>query len=408
MRVKKNRSHIDDTTKLEMEKAETLMKGARNLLSVSQNTIQRLEAEKTMILAQTRLDVLRSRANPRGPVPERRATATKTMSKDSSTLLADISLSDMRIPLTWDPVGLLHDGSSSQVFGVFAIVACQGEVYDTTLLYPVDNQVTDLVFKDVIAFSGVPSNFKINITIYSFDLSPSFNNGVLKFFKGILRGRRNNEGSEWKAFVPFARTSLHLADASDDVGVTKICHDVGGNNVVGDHPQLFGQFCFRLAVKPLLSDDTTFTSCFDVSWPDSEIVMDACFVELSNWKIDVWTSVADRKNQRPPWKQISLDADSKIYKGTSSFWVENAGEDDEQLHFTAKSEDGNPRLWLEKLARTIEEYREWKQAARTKMTVFSPRVKNSPRQYRHLGRKTNSKLMLIYNRISSTNICPPK
>ena len=391
IRVKKNRLKADSSIQFQIDKEKILIEGTTKLLAASQNTIQRMEAEKTLILSKTRLEFLSSELHKVRPLS----------TGSSPAPLAEVSISDIRIPLRWNPFDLLNETGDSEKYGVFAIVSCQGQVYDSTLLYPVDNQVTDLIFKDVIVFSGLPADFKLNIRLYSCDLSTySTKENIFKTMKRKFRGKKLvNSADRTPTFLPFAQTVLSLGDSSERVECSTISL-LPEAAVGGGYPSVFGQFCFRLAVKPYCTEEVALQGSLTVSWPESEIMVSDCYVELVNWKVKVWTSLAEYENREEPWKEVRLDADSRVCDDGSRFYIENT---DEELAFFTPETQADKSEWLEKLDAGIESYRAWKQAAKTKMVVLSPTVTCSPK-YRKLQRKTNSKLMLVYNRISSVNM----
>lgn len=72
--------------------------------------------------------------------------------------LAEVSLSDVRVPLAWR-------GSAGQLGGqaryaVFCLVSCGDQIYDSGLVM-VDRSHTDITFSDIFAFADLGPEFQI-------------------------------------------------------------------------------------------------------------------------------------------------------------------------------------------------------------------------------------------------------
>lgn len=59
-----------------------------------------------------------------------------------------LSLSDIRIPLIWRDTDHFKNKGDYRRFAVFCLVKVGAEMYDTSLLSPVDRSQTDLTFTD--------------------------------------------------------------------------------------------------------------------------------------------------------------------------------------------------------------------------------------------------------------------
>jgi len=60
--------------------------------------------------------------------------------------------------------------------------------------------------------------------------------------------------------------------------------------------------------------------------------------------------------------------------------------------------------WLEAIYEQIENYDDWKEAAVKRMDVLGPNEEFSNHRSRKLLKRSNSKLLSVYNNISSLNI----
>ena len=61
-----------------------------------------------------------------------------------------MSLSDLRIPLMWRDTDHFKNKGDYRRFAVFCLARIGTEIYDSTLLVPVDRSLTDLTFPDVL------------------------------------------------------------------------------------------------------------------------------------------------------------------------------------------------------------------------------------------------------------------
>jgi hypothetical protein len=64
--------------------------------------------------------------------------------------MARVSLSDLRMPLIWRDTDHFKNKGDYRRFAVFCLARIGTEIYDTTLLCPVDRSLTDLTFPDVL------------------------------------------------------------------------------------------------------------------------------------------------------------------------------------------------------------------------------------------------------------------
>ena len=51
-------------------------------------------------------------------------------------------------------------------YAVFCVARIGSQIYDTTLLEPVDRQSTDITLPDIIVFSQVPNYFEMTLEVY--------------------------------------------------------------------------------------------------------------------------------------------------------------------------------------------------------------------------------------------------
>ena len=371
-----------------IEKERSLMAGASKLLQVCQNQVQRIEASKTLILSRTREKAYQQELK------------LPTSRPPPKWKLGEVSLSDIRIPLVWNPDDLLNDKGDSRKFALFALVSCGTQVYDTSLVSPVDRQVADISFPDILTFSALSPSFKVLIQIYSYKLETSTRpkNNLLSFIQSKIRKPKSNKNDP--ELVSLGSCSLDLSDASSAIQCFQIESELSGDTV-DMVPILFGKLCCRLGVHPYGTERPSLTGTLSVSWPESEIIIADCYAELVDWKLKLWTTYVEYKSGFLPWKEVRLDPCSQIRDDQDKFCIENWNE--EHADFVCESRT-EKETWLEAIYEQIENYDDWKEAAVKRMDVLGPNEEFSNHRSRKLLKRSNSKLLSVYNNISSLNI----
>ena len=87
--------------------------------------------------------------------------------KQGKPSYAGVSLSDLRIPLMWRRKDHINDIGDPRRFAVFCVARVGSQIYDSTLLEPMDRHSTDLTLPDVFLFSKIPPYFEMTIEVYS-------------------------------------------------------------------------------------------------------------------------------------------------------------------------------------------------------------------------------------------------
>merc|ERR1712154_750088 len=72
---------------------------------------------------------------------------------------AQVSVSDIRIPLMWKDVDPFKNKGDYRKYAVFCLLKVGTEIYDTSMIIDVDRTMTDITFEDVILFEEVPHDF---------------------------------------------------------------------------------------------------------------------------------------------------------------------------------------------------------------------------------------------------------
>ena len=84
---------------------------------------------------------------------------------------AGVSLSDIRIPLMWKRKDHLKDVGDRRRFAVFCLARIGAQIYDSSLIFPVDRSQTDINLDDVFLFNKVSAHFEVTIEVYAKCLS---------------------------------------------------------------------------------------------------------------------------------------------------------------------------------------------------------------------------------------------
>ena len=374
---------------------ESLCLGSAKLISASKSESQILEASKNLMLGCTRLESLKT---------ELGKMARTDWSKPARSRLAEVSVSDLRIPLAWKHRDHLTDMGDNKKFAVFCIVRSGTQVYDTGLI-SIDRSVADLSFSDIFAFSNLSPDFEIKVEVYSRMIDTGLigtpKNWIRKLKSLMVTNQKSRPLDKVATFDMLAEISLTVDDAND----ATVCHnlDKTGNLTVAREeqmPQLFGQMCCRLAVAPYCSQEPIVSGNIAISWPESEIVIPGCFGQLLNWRLEIWSSFSHYRRGELPWKVLRIDSMSLVREMGTKFCVENEREE----HVDIICEQVNEiRSWVTELLSHIEDYSKWNKAVTDQMEVLSPNMKKEM-GVKKLRQKTKSRLMMLYDRVSSSDL----
>lgn len=133
-------------------------------LSSAQNT-QILEAAKNLLTSNERMTaymaelqrrkrdrnepVIGKMQPPLPPSSSSTSTSSQFVAKQSKTT-AKVSLSEIRMPLMWRDTDHFKNKGDHRRFAVFCLVRIGTDIFDTSLLCPVDRSLTDISFNDAI------------------------------------------------------------------------------------------------------------------------------------------------------------------------------------------------------------------------------------------------------------------
>lgn len=117
-------------------------------LSSAQNT-QILEAAKNLLTSNERMTAYMAELQRRKRDRNETVIGKLPTSKPYKTT-SKVSLSEIRMPLMWRDTDHFKNKGDHRRFAVFCLVRIGTDIFDTSLLCPVDRSLTDISFNDSI------------------------------------------------------------------------------------------------------------------------------------------------------------------------------------------------------------------------------------------------------------------
>ncbi len=111
------------------------------------------------------------------------ASSTDSLARPS---YAGVSLSDVRIPLMWRRKDHMKDVGDSRQFAVFCLARIGSQIYDSTLIFPIDRSHTDINLEDVFLFNKVSAHFEVTVEVYAKLLTSSSTSNLVKEAENVL------------------------------------------------------------------------------------------------------------------------------------------------------------------------------------------------------------------------------
>lgn len=110
--------------------------------SMSAHNTQMLEAAKNLLTSNERMTAYMAELQRRKKDRESSIKSQKPTGR--------VSISEIRMPLMWRDSDHFKNKGDHRRFAVFCLVKIGTEIYDTSLLFPVDRNLTDISFSDAI------------------------------------------------------------------------------------------------------------------------------------------------------------------------------------------------------------------------------------------------------------------
>ncbi|XP_014241237.1 rhotekin-like isoform X2 [Cimex lectularius] len=373
-----NLKELDLEQKIEVE--IKMREGTTKLLAACKHQTQSLEAAKSLLTSNERMSAymaeLQRRKRQQIPKP--------------AGCKARVCLSDLRMPLIWRDTDHFKNKGDYRRFAVFCLAKIGTEMYDTSLLCPVDRSLTDLTFSDVLVFNQVPSDFTFTLEVYSHmlrdDMSiastrrkikntihTSISRTVGKKLAASLRDELNS-GKIGPHFELMASARLVLDDVNDVIRThdLKLEHtDVRG----GDALPLFGHFCCRLAAQPECMTRDVISSSHTNG-----------YVSLQAFNLNFWKDRQHWLQGNLPLFRTPVNKETliKCTKHGNDIIIVNEIEGKEETKTIKLNSKEDKEMWLEYLAAHIKDHERWKIAAEKVMDIYTPGTgkNNFQRTYR--------------------------
>ncbi|RZF45070.1 hypothetical protein LSTR_LSTR002031 [Laodelphax striatellus] len=387
--IAQNLKEFDLEQKIELE--IKMREGTTKLLAASRHQAQMLEAAKSLLTSNERMSayIAELQRRKRDLLPKRTSTV---MSLPPSK--ARLCLSDVRMPLIWRDSDHFKNKGDYRRFAVFCLARAGTEVYDTSLLCPVDRSLTDLTFPDVIVFNEVPHDFVFQLEIYSHilrdDLSiastprkikntihSSISRTVGKKLAASLRDELNS-GKIGPHFELMASARLTLHDVHDSTRT----HDLKLESLeVRSHQlPLFGHFCCRLAAQPncmaqpIVSGPLTLVHHSQQLQPQQPPHL--TWAQLQAFRLQLWKDRdAWLQGSSEPMVTVVVDKETVIKARKSSnceLEVSNESEGKEIVSVLRATSMEERDKWLRLLVHHALDHQRWRLAAERVMEIQTP------------------------------------
>jgi len=395
---------------------QKVVEGSSKFLGACKSLQERLEAAKTLQLSKLRIDMLKYELN-----KHRKGRGSPHLTKQQGRpSYGGVSLSDIRIPLVWRPTSkdVLNNEEMKRAhnFAIFCIARIGSQIYDTSLVHPVDDLAcADVTLTDVIEFNRLAPHFEMTLEIYSHALdakvesssggkdkdatmtSSSSSKLILetpqKIAKSISRslGRKlakdmdaTGNGSDASSvkgpkFEMIASVTLTLDECNEEIQTHELyVYDPSSPTC----PSLFGQICCRMAAKPYCCEEEVLSGQIGlVKSPQSsgKVQPHLMWSRLMDWKLSLWNDLSHKESARKPAVDIPVNRDTHILeKGDNCIKLTN------EMGDACDEEEKSGKTWelvfddketkdkyLVHLFQHAADHRRWKRAALTKMALMS-------------------------------------
>nr|XP_034193746.1 rhotekin-2-like [Osmia lignaria] len=359
----KNIPEYDLQRKIELE--VKIKEGSSRLLAAAQHPGQSLEAARALFTSNERMSTYMTELEHRGE-----NASLKTNISDNN---GKLFISDLRFPLMWRDSDHFKNRGDHRRFAVFCLARVGAEIQDTSLLYPVDREQTDISFPDVLLFNNVSAEFQLTLEIYSHmlqeDLSiastrrkirrtihSSISKTVGRKFVASLRDE--NDSSKTPQFDLPAYANMTLDDTDGNVR----SHDLTLNNKLGNKAHtlpLFGHFCCRLAIQPNFIDKETL---------DGFVIVNnrRYWARLRGFQIESWKSKKLVEKLEKPTCTICVNRETLVRRSKSvnnQLRIINNTDNIEKRDIMEFDSNEDLQRWFDQLTMRIEEHSRWKHAA---------------------------------------------
>ncbi|XP_055373058.1 rhotekin-like isoform X2 [Condylostylus longicornis] len=363
--------------------------GSSNTLNnhTTHNT-QMLEAAKNLLTSNERMTAYMAEL-------QRRKRDKDTLAKTKPR--GKVSLSEIRMPLMWRDTDHFKNKGDYRRFAVFCLAKIGTEIYDTSLLSPVDRNLTDLCFNDAILFTNITPDFELKLEVYAVmmesDLSiastprkikntihSSISRTVGRKLAANLKDELNNTKIGPK-FELIATAHLTLAEASDTAHTHDLCLNPNNATVnISNKLPLFGHFCCRLAIQPDFYEQSTINGeiCLLQKEPTRPI---QGYARLQAFRVEIWDDEKAFQGSYQPRRSVGITRETKLKlrTGETDLVVTNLenGSIEEYILRTKTAPDA--LKWYSAVKKAIREHNQWGHVCQSEPMQLA--VPYNPRNY---------------------------
>ncbi|KAJ8025607.1 Rhotekin-2 [Holothuria leucospilota] len=373
-----------------------MREGTRKLLAACKREVQSLEAAKSLLTSHARVLTYMGELQRRKTEECLDKFSTNGIEKGHlKPCKANVSISDIRIPLMWKNADHIMNKGDHNRYAVFCLLKVGTEIYDTELQMNIDRTACDVTFEEVFSFEKVKPDFTFILEVYSYNLHKDL---TIASTPQKIRRRLNSIGSVKKAensvliptvsaeeentsveapkFCLVGRANLSLSDASDVIKIHSL--SLEGEGEQHNQVPLFNHFCCRLAVQPqsVLQDAVTgYLLVKEKALGVSDFQRLWC--RLRSGRLQCWNnpSEADCKGTL---LFVSLQKGSKVIKPVPDgeqqfqFYITYPSGSSERRHVFAAESASDQERWTAALDQHIINIEAWKHAFSSMMTLKTP------------------------------------
>ena len=171
--------------------------------------------------------------------------------------------------------------------------------------------------------------------------------------------------------------------------------------------ELFGQLVCRLLVSPYTRWEAVRTGSLQAAGQQT-------WARLANWRLELWTSSAAFRRGEQPVNTITVDRASVVREEEGNVIIQNPNTEVIEL----RPEEGETSHWMRDILHHIKDSEDWQKAATSPMDVLSPSKVGlflfnfglisfcifEEVERKKMRRKSKSKLMMLYNRVSCNDL----
>ncbi|XP_025416827.1 rhotekin-like isoform X2 [Sipha flava] len=366
IRVKYKDYELEQKIEFEMKMRE----GTTRLLAACKHQTQSLQAAKSLLTSNERMTAYIAELH-------RKSREPPLIGWNGGK--ARVSLSDLRLPLMWRDTDHFKNKGDYRRFAVFCLAKIGTQLYDTSLMFPVDRSMTDVTFNDVLLFENIGPDFKLDLEVYAHVLRDDFSiastprkikntlhssisRTVGKKLAATLRDELNSS-KIGPNFELMASAKLTLEEVDDRVHT----HDMKIESTRNRNNQLplFGHFCCRLAAQPQCISSPVYSGY--VKLRDE---LSPSWASLQAFELSIWSS-EEEANLQPPKKTFKVDKNTVIRAIKKNNEIELSNESEKRTVSLTFSVDNGEKKgnWLKYLVQHTKEHNKWKKAAENVMEV---------------------------------------